>query len=101
MSSAIERLDDLKLRPAVIKLYVQGYEEQVLDGATETIRTNEPVILAASGRPEIDSKLRSKGYRRFQWLNGRFVPESDSGYCVYYMTASRYEELGPGLVATS
>lgn len=101
MSSAISRLDDLKLSPAVIKLYVQGYEEQVLDGATETIRSHEPVILAPSGRAEIDAKLRSKGYKRFQWLNGNFVPEIDGGYCVYYMTASRYEKLGPGLVANS
>lgn len=98
--SAIERLDDLKLSPAVIKLYVQGYEEQVLDGAAETIRSNEPVILAASGRPEIDAKLRSKGYKRFQWSKGRFVPEIDGGYCVYYMTAARYQGLDPAL-ATS
>ena len=71
-----QRLDDLKLSPAVIKLYVQGYEEQVLEGAAETIRSHEPVILAPSGRPEIDAKLRSKGYKRFQWSNGSFVPES-------------------------
>jgi len=99
MSSEIARLDDLKLSPAVIKLYVQGHEEQVLDGATETIRSHEPVILAPSGRAEIDTRLRSKGYQRFQWLNGSFVPESDSGYCVYYITASRYQELAPGLGA--
>jgi len=101
VTSAIERLDDLRLSPAVIKLYVQGYEEQVLEGAAETIRANEPVILTASGRPEIDARLRSEGYKRFQWLNGAFVPEIDSGYCVYYMTASRYEALGSGLLAKS
>jgi FkbM family methyltransferase len=102
IESAIKRLDDLKLRPDVMKLYVQGYEEQVLEGATETISSSEPVILAPSGRPDLGAKLLAKGYGRFQWSNGCFVPDGDGDFYVdYYMTPSRLKGLGPGLLAKS
>jgi FkbM family methyltransferase len=89
----IERLDDLNLAPAIIKLYVQGYELEVLEGAAGTLARHEPVILAPSGNLDVDTVLRSKGYRRFQWSEGRFEPEADFGLYVYYMTPARFAAL--------
>jgi FkbM family methyltransferase len=97
--TTIRRLDDLELSPQLIKIYVQGYEEPILDGAAETIRKHEPILLAPAGFPGIDAKLRAKGYRRFRWWQGKFVPEGDGGLYVYFMTAARYEALDPRIVA--
>jgi FkbM family methyltransferase len=94
-TALIKRLDDLKLDPVVMKIYVQGYELEVLEGAAETIRKNEPVILVPSGNSGIDAALRSKGYKRFQWSKGGFLPEADGGLVVYYMTAARSKGLVP------
>ena len=102
VAATIRRLDDLKLDPAVMKIYVQGYEEEVLNGAAETIRRNEPVILVQSENPPIDANLRSRGYKRFQWSKGGFVAEADGGgLYVYYMTAARARDLAPGLRSKS
>ena len=97
--SAIQRLDDLKLSPSVIKIYVQGHEDEVLAGGLNTIAANEPVILAPSRQAAVDARLRSAGYKRFAWARNVFIPEAEGGLYVYYMTPSRYDNLAPGLVA--
>src|SRR5205085_2397235 len=57
IAAPIRRLDDLRLHPAVLKLYVQGYEHEVIDGAADTIRRHEPVILGPSAHSNIDARL--------------------------------------------
>jgi len=52
-----ERLDDAlssDLRPAFIKIDVEGAEEQVLLGATETLRRHRPVVAFEHGRGSAD-----------------------------------------------
>ncbi|HEX2542786.1 MAG TPA: FkbM family methyltransferase [Caldimonas sp.] len=96
--ASIRRLDDLGLRPALIKIYVQGHEDDALAGGAETIAAHEPVILAPSRHAAVDARLRSAGYKRFVWAGNAFVPEADDGLYVYYMTAATYDKLAQGLV---
>lgn len=39
-------LDTLELQPSILKLHVEGAEMDVLDGATETIKVERPIIIA-------------------------------------------------------
>jgi FkbM family methyltransferase len=41
----VRTIDSLGLRPALIKIDVEGYEHLVLEGANDTIRDHAPVIL--------------------------------------------------------
>lgn len=52
MDVPIERLDDALpagYRPALVKIDVEGAEEEVLRGATETLATHRPVLLFEHG----------------------------------------------------
>lgn len=90
----VRPLDDYGLEPAVMKLYVQGHETAVFDGATRTIARCEPIILAKSHEGAIDASLRRRGYARYQWTNDHFEREVDDGYVVWYMTPDRARQVG-------
>ena len=40
----IKKLDDYKLKPHIIKLDVEGFEEKVIFGAKNTIKKNFPIV---------------------------------------------------------
>jgi FkbM family methyltransferase len=99
--ASIQRLDDLKLAPAVLKVYVEGFEQAVLEGGAETIRAHQPVILAPSNDPGVDAWLRAQGYRRFSWIDGKFVAEADVGLYVYYLGPKTLAGLDSTCVTSS
>ena len=92
-ATSMRRLDDDALDPQVIKLYVQGHEVAVLEGARQTIVRCRPIIIAPSHHPGVDTLLRSLGFGRYQWTRGHFEAEVDSAYVVYYMTPDRFASL--------
>ena len=90
----VRRLDDYRLDPAVIKIYVQGHEAAVLEGASATLARSEPIVILPSRTPHLDAMLRARGFGRYQWSKDRFVAEADFGYVVYYMTPARARAVG-------
>lgn len=61
-------VDQLNLRPALIKIDVQGHETPVLEGARRTLETH-PVIMVENGDnlDQITAFLAPLGYRVFQF----------------------------------
>lgn len=97
MRVQIRTLDEFDLAPFLIKMYVQGYEHEVVAGAEKTIERHHPVILAPSHNELVDASLRKFGYKRYSWSGDRFVEEADFGFIVFYLDASHIRNLSRAL----
>lgn len=69
----IKRLDDFKLKPYFIKIDVQGFEQEVLEGGEETIKTYQPIILIESINKNNMAFLKKFNYDFFYFSNNKFV----------------------------
>ena len=68
----ISRLDELQLRPAFVKIDVEGGELGVLKGADGTLRACRPVLMIEGGdRAEIVEHLEPLGYRSCAYREGK------------------------------
>ncbi|MBU2375926.1 MAG: FkbM family methyltransferase [Bacteroidetes bacterium] len=65
----IETLDSQKLNPFFIKLDVQGFEQQVLDGGKKTLEVSKPILLIESIKHETEEFLSVMGYQFFHYQN--------------------------------
>jgi FkbM family methyltransferase len=90
-----ERLDDALpagIRPELIKIDVEGAEEQVLRGATETLRRHRPVVLFEHGAGSADH-YGTTPLRIHELFTGQL------GYSIHGLdgdgpyTAERFEEI--------
>lgn len=63
-------IDDLHLRPGVIKIDVEDCVMEVLKGATETLLASKPVVYVETGafKDQADSLLVDLGYKHMGWL---------------------------------
>jgi FkbM family methyltransferase len=86
----LRRLDDLELAPFFVKLDVQGYEFEVIQGGERTIRTHEPVLLIESPPPDhIISFLSKLGYAFYTFRNNQFIRGIAESNNTFFMTERR------------
>lgn len=67
------RLDDLGLRPHIVKIDVEGWETQVLEGMARTIELCKPMfIIEINDHRRWAPLLADLGYRFYSYAGGRF-----------------------------
>jgi FkbM family methyltransferase len=84
----VRTLDSFGLAPTFIKIDVQGMEDAVIAGGTETIRKHRPVILLErdeKGGP-VARRLEGLGYVEAVPQGGRFVAGSRTSMNAFWMT---------------
>jgi hypothetical protein len=73
-----------------MKLDVQGYELQALEGAERTIASFEPVLLIESPpEDEIIAFLKHLGYQYYAFTGTEFIPGQMGGRNTFFMTESK------------
>ncbi len=94
------RLDTLQLRPAFIKIDVQGMELKVVKGGLETIRKHLPVLLIESVGPThpISVLLRELGYHCYAFRGGKLHP-NERGSLNSFLINPSISRFGPELFA--
>jgi FkbM family methyltransferase len=74
VKTRLQKLDDYDLNPDLIKIDVQGFEEQVIRGGMETIKRSRPVLFVESSAPAVlDSMLCPLGYEAFRKDHGNIL----------------------------
>lgn len=87
-SCTARTLDSFNLRPSFIKIDVEGFEHDVLEGGLETLRQHCPVLLLERcyGDERVGTLLAGLGYREVVLEGGRFVPGHSDGLNMVMMT---------------
>ena len=97
----VRRLDDLGLRPDFVKIDVQGWEANVLQGGRATLAACLPVVLAEAVEEEgaLMQLLQPLGYRRFRYVDGRLVEGGSGGDNSFLLPPERIARADPSLFA--
>ena len=96
MECQVDTLDAQQLAPVFMKLDVQGYEYNVLNGGRETLKTYEPILLVETFRDDARTVQLAEelGYEEYYYRRGflwRGAPLD--GPNSFLMTRRRYEAL--------
>ena len=88
----IKQLDDFNIKPYFIKIDVQGYELEALQGSENTITAHHPILLIESITEEVMRYLKEFGYEFYCFCNGKLTKGKGSlnTYCI---TDKKAQEL--------
>jgi len=72
----VQRVDDLSLVPAFVKIDTQGHEQAVLTGMTDTLKTHGPPVLVEAPSSETTSFMVALGYQPYSYddAGDRLIP---------------------------
>ena len=89
MKVAIRRLDDFGLRPAFVKIDVQGAELGVLRGGRATLEAARPIVMAEAvdENSPVMRFMSELGYERFVKAGDRLVRQAEYGDNVFLVPA--------------
>jgi FkbM family methyltransferase len=83
------RLDDLDLAPFFVKIDVQGFELNVLEGAERTLAAHTPVLLIETPNEAVTAFLGQRGYEHYALDGGRFHPGRQGRVNTFFLTPER------------
>ena len=81
----ITPLDELGLTPAFIKVYAQGFEKPIIEGASNTLRTCRPPVIAPARRDDINRLMRTMGYQHCLFDKKQFHVNAEGPYFTWHI----------------
>lgn len=82
----VSTLDAFALKPALIKIDVQGLEAAVIRGGIETIKRWQPIVLMENNQPDVDAAdLLTLGYRPHAWTGTALVADRHGDLNTFYL----------------
>jgi FkbM family methyltransferase len=85
-------LDELQLNPYFIKIDVQGFELNVLQGGVETLKKARPIILIESIGQDIMDFLQPMGYQFYKFETGKLIL-GEGKLNTFCITSERYQQM--------
>jgi FkbM family methyltransferase len=89
----VRRLDDFNLNPGFIKVDVQGFEYEVLQGAVKTLKTHKPMLLIETPGENEVNLLRDLDYHPFALKGGTFTSGTKHSN-VFFFPTELLDEVG-------
>jgi FkbM family methyltransferase len=74
LNCEVKRLDDFNLSPWFIKIDVQGFEYEVLEGGLQTLKRSQPALLIETPSEEVMGLLSGLGYKPYYFDQNKLVP---------------------------
>jgi FkbM family methyltransferase len=96
LAVAVRTLDSVRLTPDFVKIDVEGAEDRVIAGASETLRRCSPLIMAENSYPErVRAALASFGYAPFNFdpARGLLYPQDRALQNSFYVDERWAERL--------
>ena len=88
----IRKLDEFQLNPYFIKIDIQGYELDALQGGYHTLNTHKPILLIESISTEVIEFLEQFDYQFFSFSNDKFN-KGIGKLNTYCITEEKFDEL--------
>jgi FkbM family methyltransferase len=74
----VTRVDELRLSPDVVKIDVEGWEAQVIEGMQHTLSVHKPMlIIEINNSPRWAPGLETQGYRFYTFENEELLHHAD------------------------
>lgn len=89
----LKRLDDLELKPSIIKIDVEGADDKVILGGLETLRRHQPACLIERPRPQSVTLLKELGYAAFGYAHDRLAQNEMGGLNVFFLMPQHVARL--------
>lgn len=95
----IETLDQQRLRPAFVKVDVQGAEPAVLEGGRATLTTHKPIVLLEAPQPDRETALLAGcGYEAYSYDGGRLRRGAGDTVNVFFVHPDRRGEISSQII---
>jgi len=92
VSCQVRKLDDFDLDPYFIKIDVQGFEYEVLQGGINTIKTHKPILLIESITSDVKNLLEAFDYKFFRYQKGELI-KGEGVLNTFCMTHDKHAEI--------
>ncbi len=97
----VATLDSFSLKPAFIKIDVQGLEPAVIRGGSAMFAAHKPVVLMENNKPDVDAaQLIGLGYQPYAYVEDKLVVGTYGSLNTFYIHQTKRDLFAPEAYAS-